>query len=389
MKYEKLSVSGSQDQYSNENLYTLSALYGASKCFRFLIANNFPIVPNTIMADAIEGGNPEIVHLVEQHFSDYIANVSIPECSVVCFRNDFLSWALDNYNTVNLTTEHSPLSLAIEFQNISAIRICVDHSIVNFVSLTTTPCLLAVNLGKELSLLTLLNEEKIDPNERTMNDDSALFAAVRNNNIKFIKHLLNCERVDVGILGPNMNSPLHCAVENGLIEIVKLLVDCPRVDMNAINGENERPVDLVKDPDLMELLMVRPEVSLKMSDYMISPMIRSIKEGNVNMLEYLLLKGVNPNSEGNTIRAIHAAASFPSTGPLKILLDHPGIKVNKQSKKGRTALHYAVLNNIEENIKLLIKDKRVDAAIKDRSGKTAYDYANDHIKRIFESYQVL
>ena len=124
-----------RDLYNNQNandvrydysydkkitLLELCALYGAAKCFKFMIANGEDIVNSTEIEDikksgnrrarihrivnlAIEGGNLEIIRILDQNKMDFYNGIS--KC-FICHRYDVLEWINSYKGKQDATTKN-------------------------------------------------------------------------------------------------------------------------------------------------------------------------------------------------------------------------------------------------------------------------------------------
>ena len=61
--------------------------------------------------------------------------------------------------------------------------------------------------------------------------------------------------------------------------------------------------------------------------------------------------------------------------PLHLLLQHKDIKVNIQDHLGRTALHYAASNNIDQYVRILLNCQDSSLTIQDKAGRIPLHYA--------------
>jgi hypothetical protein len=59
-----------------------------------------------------------------------------------------------------------------------------------------------------------------------------------------------------------------------------------------------------------------------------------------------------------------------------ILEDHPEF-VNKQDAEGKTALMYAAMKGYGDSMETLVETHNADVTLKDKSGRSAYDYAKE------------
>lgn len=65
---------------------------------------------------------------------------------------------------------------------------------------------------------------------------TALYEAVRRDNIKIVKLLLTKEKIDINIQNYLKNTSLHLAAKKENIEIVRILLHHKRIKINIKNG---------------------------------------------------------------------------------------------------------------------------------------------------------
>lgn len=102
----------------------------------------------------------------------------------------------------------------------------------------------------------------------------------------------------------------------------------------------------------------------------------AVAEENLPAIRALLKKGADINAR--TIEAgltpLMIAVKMNRTNSIRYLL-MKGAKVNLQNKEGRTALHYAAINDLLKVFELLIQSG-AKINLKDKDGKIATDYVN-------------
>lgn len=92
-------------------------------------------------------------------------------------------------------------------------------------------------------------------------NETALYLAVKKNNVKIVKLLLSHSYIDVNILnihyikknGPYMQTALHLAVQQQNVDIIKLLLDCENIDTEVNDENGKKPIDYATDEKILLL----------------------------------------------------------------------------------------------------------------------------------------
>jgi ankyrin repeat protein len=102
-----------------------------------------------------------------------------------------------------------------------------------------------------------------------------------------------------------------------------------------------------------------------------------VEASNIDLLEYLLKRGVSPNrpADGGTPPLVYVARGDKGERPdrIALLLDH-GAEINAAGTNGKTALHYAATAGHNRVVQLLL-DRGADPALADNVGRTALGLA--------------
>ena len=121
---------------------------------------------------------------------------------------------------------------------------------------------------------------------------------------------------------------LHAAVKDNNIEEVKLLLADPQIDNNAQNWDGQTPLYMAVQQRRLDIINL----------------ITNTEDVNVNL----------PDVHGKT-PLIACAFLYNILDVLSILLSHDNISVNLKDKSGNTALHSAALNNNLEVLTFLLE----------------------------------
>lgn len=108
-----------------------------------------------------------------------------------------------------------------------------------------------------------------------------------------------------------------------------------------------------------------------------SALLWGIWNGPLGTVVKAILAGADVHTKGAYRRgALAEAAVEPNFGAAKVLLDVPGINVNRPDERfGRSALSWACERGTEEIVKLLLSVDGIDVLSQDRQGQTALSRA--------------
>lgn len=134
--------------------------------------------------------------------------------------------------------------------------------------------------------------------------------------------------------------------------------------------------DIARSGSLQELKAAEkknPDIINKVSKEGYSPLTLSCYSGNNEVAKYLINNVKNINSKSGYGTPLMAAVVKSNT-ELAVLLIKKKVEINASDPNGTTALHYAVMFDLEEITKLLV-DAKASITLKDNRGNSALDYA--------------
>lgn len=196
----------------------------------------------------------------------------------------------------------------------------------------------------------LLEDGRLDPNERDNGFTTPLQLAARRGNARAMKILVASDRVDVNLVHYRCCTALHLAAINDHPEVVQHLLACERVDANA--------------PDF------RAQTALH----------HAVRNNNWDVVAVLSKSPrVNPNAQDDAeSSALHTLAERRENGDrLPMLLGMAGIDVNLKDCLGRTALMHACMHGSHRALTHFATDARVDVGAVDTLGRVAAHYLCD------------
>lgn len=222
-----------------------------------------------------------------------------------------------------------------------------------------------------LDVVKILAENNLSVNELGEESDPPLILALESGNEELALYVLNHE-VNVNGHGQSGMSPIEIAVKNGMKRAVDRLIE-KNAFVNVKTRDGFKPADIAVYKgyqDILEsLLAAGGQLN---SDY---SLIRSIIDGNQQIVEVLLQYGANTNvmnRQGEP--AIWLAASRGQKQATRALIQYE-TPVNQPSKKdGTTPLAIAAKHGSDEIVQLLLR-AGANTEIPDRNGMTALAHA--------------
>lgn len=241
-----------------------------------------------------------------------------------------------------------------------------------------SPLVAAARTGHTAVVKLLLDDSRVDPNNREHDDWWPLLAAARAGHEDVVKLLLNDYRVDLGNDYERVKiwSPLAEAARGGHHGIVKMLLKDGHIDPN--NGAANSWPPLVEAASHGREMVVRLLLNDSRVDpnnegkSLYSPLFWAVRGGHIAVAKLLITSGwVDPllkNGRGET--AICLASVNGDIMMAKLLLCEGRAGINTHDSHGNTPLSCAVAHGRVELVKFLLADTRIDPNIRDRRGRT-------------------
>lgn len=202
-----------------------------------------------------------------------------------------------------------------------------------------------------------------------------LLSACEGGHVEIVKLLLSRDDVDCKVKVYDKNA-LHLACEKGHVEVVRLLIEAGDFDLNE-NSKGKDALHLAYEGGHAEVarLLIDGGADFDVKDVTLDGRWGSIfggacSKGQAEMVEFLLGKGVDPNTidaMGNT--ALHVACKNGKAGVVEVLVKRKDLDINVKCKEGNTALHYAAN---PKTVKALFSRNDLDLFAKDNEGSTGF-----------------
>lgn len=294
--------------------------------------------------------NPNVIRILVSYSIPAKNNIMIYKRILTLFISQL--FVLTSYAQQPAFGGKSEMQIAIESKNIDAVKVLINSGVDINEHCTTfdTPIDLSIKLNDIAMVKFLLSEGATDK--------SSMFQAAKNDNLEMIQLLLQHDF--------EFGNSLIYAAENDNMEIVQFLVEAG----SEVNLSQKRKSGLF-------------------SRYYVSPIDRSIKNGNLEMVKYLISKGVSIEN------AIEECFEFQQNEILKALIPeyenkdellskafirsnteiiryliNAGADINYKDDHGNTLLHITSKEGNILNTKMLIEEFNASINAKNESGET-------------------
>ena len=117
-----------------------------------------------------------------------------------------------------------------------------------------------------------------------------------------------------------------------------------------------------------------------------TPLYQAVEMGKISHVNLLLLKGANPNiAQIDGLTPLHLAVNKQNILIIKELLKYKADPNTKNLLYQQTPLHYAIKNNVDPMILLILVQYNGNLTMKDKFGKRPLDYvSSDEMKKVIE-----
>ncbi len=192
-------------------------------------------------------------------------------------------------------------------------------------------------------------------------DDSTLDAAVKGGATEIVRGFLSGEWQQTS----DINS-------NKLLNLLKLAVENQRTDVAKILLEH---IDIAGESWFAKIFSVFSNKDVVKSKDVVKLLHTAAKNGDVNLIDAFLLKGIDLNAKNDSGKTVlHIAVENGDVKTVEALLEKQGIDLNAKDNYGETALHIAATLGKQDVVeKLLEHAARVD--IENNNGKIPLELA--------------
>jgi cytohesin len=189
-------------------------------------------------------------------------------------------------------------------------------------------------------------DDEINDETEIGRNKSLFFTACSYGYLEIVKYLYSLNGLDPNKQDQNLRSPFYEACKQSHFPIVEFLIRKRNININTINRYGYTALIASKDPNIIKLIL---------EDKRIDPNAQTHLNGNARITALIFTIQYN-NTNAESI--------------FNFLLNDPRVNPNIQDLKCNTALHYAVLDNKINCVRLLLNDPRTDPNIQNYDGST-------------------
>jgi ankyrin repeat protein len=390
-----------------QSLLSVSAFYGALKCFKFLLLNGCR-VSASVCEFSVKGGSLEVIRISEQEGGDFTH--CLP-ASVSYMRNDIADWLLQNFEVgkfsfadciasanfacilylladeadVNQSFAHgqTPLILSSEKGFLEICRLLIEHgAAIDQQNVIGQSPLFISSSNCHLEICELLIERGSDIDLQNVYGFSPLHASSQEGRLEVCKLLID-HGSDINLQNNDGWSPLHFSSLHGHLEICKLLIDHGS-DINLQGKMGWYPLYAASLGDQLEAfkLLVDHGADINLQDEQgESPLFVSSKYNRLEICKFVIEGGSDinvPDKQGQS--PLFISCSRGHLEICKLLIEH-GSDINQQNERGKGPLFISCSKGHLEICKLLIEHGS-DINLPNRDGQSPLQisFANAHLE---------
>eukprot|EP01038_Epipyxis_sp_PR26KG_P006096 gene6096-8400_t len=279
-----------------------------------------------------------------------------------CYNNvSVMELLLDRGMNVNESNKEglTPLMWASKSGNYEASELLIQRkAMINAQDKSGVTALMRTAANGHNTIINLLIKNGASINSQNKNGRSSLMNAAANGQTSTVKLLLE-NNADINQVNELQTSSLMLAIANGHQDTAELLINL-KANFNIKNSEGWSALLLSSQKGLLLILKL---ILLKGSDinqqnhYGSSALMRACANGHVSIVKYLLDYNKSNNNSNDR---------------------EPELYINQTDSESWTALHYAVFNEHEDIVRLLISDSRINIKIKNKEGNIPSMIANNN-----------
>ncbi len=240
----------------------------------------------------------------------------------------------------------------------------------------TTPFHFAA-IGGDIALISLMLDKGANVNAANANRITPLCYAAGRRHPEAVRLLLS-KGADINHIKNHGERPVFDAARGGLVEIMEIFIQ-NGADINVVDSNNigllVPAAEFDRNVDMISFLINKGLDPNAASNNGLTPLLLASWRGNINIARALLDHGASPNiaSESGEL-PLHSAVESKNLELCELFLGTGASANAAQSKTGYSPLHLAAINGNKEAAELLLS-KGADLAVRDIYGNTPLFHA--------------
>ena len=213
------------------------------------------------------------------------------------------------------------------------------------------------------------HNSKFDINQATATGGTTLIYASQHGSAEVVKVLLGVEGINANLPLHNGRTPLFMSAQSGHLHCVQLLLAVPGIKVNRAKDTGETPLLISCQEGYLECVLAflaHPTIKVDQATRNgRTPLQIACYRGHAHVVTTLLAPDVGvdvnkPKMQGSTALWLATKRQHPTV--IRMLLDHPNIRVNDADNTGRTPLYVACEMGHLECLRLLLLVDGIDAS---------------------------
>ncbi len=234
-----------------------------------------------------------------------------------------------------------------------------------------TPLSITAENAHNSCLRMLLSMPQLQVNARDNDGNSALYLAAEAKHTDTMRLLLEADGIDVNITTNNGRTPLMAAAAAGSTDGVRLLLAQQGINLSLTDQNGATAVQLAREanhiacaniiesPSAEAARRQLREMGIKPENYH-QVLCDAADQNQPDLISLIIAAGADVNATFDDYTPVFNAAFFGHEECLALLLEAPGVDVNKLSDSSRTPLFGAASNNKPESVRMLLAVPGID-----------------------------
>jgi ankyrin repeat protein len=213
-----------------------------------------------------------------------------------------------------------------------------------------TPISYAAARGSEVVVQLLIQSARVEVDKKDFRGLTPLAHAARAGHEHVVRLLLSCEGVAQDSRDETGMTPLALAAKNGRVEVVRLLLLYVGIDVDSKDADSWTPFFHAAAGPHTEVMQLLLQTGLV----------------NINQIDR---SGMTPLMYAGRRDYLNTAEAF------RLLLEYPGVEVNRQDNSGKSALTHAASGGNHEVVRMLLTRGDVQVNVRDARKQTPLMHA--------------